>query len=110
MTLRFLVDVNLSPKLCLALKAAGLEAAHAVPLGLGAATDRALAEAAIGRGAVLVTRDTDFLRLALADARLRLLWLRVPNPSHREVWSKLEPRLPEITAAFEAGERIVEFR
>lgn len=43
-----------------ALRQAGCEAVHVIDLGLQAATDEQIWDAAISRSAVLVTKDRDF--------------------------------------------------
>jgi predicted nuclease of predicted toxin-antitoxin system len=55
----FLVDENLSPRLCAYLTVAPDSAEH-VRTAIGAgATDRVVLEHAVERGAVIVTADTD---------------------------------------------------
>lgn len=75
------------------------------------ATDLEICEEANKRGAILVTKDEDFVDLSARDVlQVPLLWLRIGNMTTRAVWAKLEPLLPSIKEAFEAGERIVEVR
>jgi predicted nuclease of predicted toxin-antitoxin system len=76
--MKFLVDAQLPPGLCRWLKARGHEAEHVFDLGLGAATDAAIAGRAAANGAALVSKDQDFLALGGAE-KPRVLWLRCGN-------------------------------
>lgn len=106
---RFLVDEQLPPTLAIQLRADGHEAVHIIEIGLaGGADARVWAEAA-RRGAVLVTKDADFTVHAFAGKSApAILWIRLGNVTNRVLWAALKPRLPEIVAAFEAGEALVE--
>jgi len=57
---RFVVDENLSPRLCQYLTAAGDTAEHIYRLLGGGASDHEVFACAIRQGAVIVTADTDF--------------------------------------------------
>lgn len=58
--MRFLVDENLSPRLCLYLTASGDEARHAHQAAGAGASDQAILDYATSHGAVIITADTDF--------------------------------------------------
>lgn len=40
----------------------------------------------------------------------RRIWIRIGNVTNAALWRVQEPTLPQIVAALEAGERIVEIR
>jgi predicted nuclease of predicted toxin-antitoxin system len=66
---RFLVDENLSPRLCPFLVSAGDSAEHVRDaIGSGAGDD-AVMQSAAGTGAVIVTADTDFGTLLARSGR-----------------------------------------
>jgi predicted nuclease of predicted toxin-antitoxin system len=60
---RFLVDAQLPPLLARYLVAAGYPAEHVSDLGLDAASDREIWARAADLGAVIVTKDEDFVTL-----------------------------------------------
>lgn len=80
---RFLLDANLPRSAVAAFVAAGHEAEHVRALGLGDASDDAIAQAALESDAVLVSRDFDFANLRRFDPLERpgLLVLRIPETS-----------------------------
>jgi predicted nuclease of predicted toxin-antitoxin system len=57
---RFLVEVNLSPRLCGFLTAEGDTAQHVHEVPGSGASDHEVMQHAIDRGAVIITADTDF--------------------------------------------------
>jgi predicted nuclease of predicted toxin-antitoxin system len=65
--MRFLVDAQLPPALCGWLRERGHEAVHVFEIGLIAASDEAVAARAEADGAVLVSKDEDFVTLRLPD-------------------------------------------
>jgi predicted nuclease of predicted toxin-antitoxin system len=106
----FLIDAQLPPSLAAALRDAGCDAVHVGDLGLLAATDRQIWDAATSRSAVLVTKDRDFpiLRAASSDGPA-ILWVRVGNTDNRTLISQILRALPMIVEAVERGELVVEF-
>lgn len=107
--MRFLVDAQLPPALVRWLIEKGHVAEHVAEIGLLAATDAVIVAAAEGIGAVLVSKDEDFLILRHPD-RFALLWLRLGNATNRALTAWLEPRWPEIERLLVSGERLVEVR
>jgi predicted nuclease of predicted toxin-antitoxin system len=76
--MRFFVDAQLPPALARFLTSAGHEAAHVADLGMTAASDHAIWRQAADSGAVLVTKDSDFVAMrALALAGPTIVWLRI---------------------------------
>ncbi|KQT31280.1 hypothetical protein ASG29_15055 [Sphingomonas sp. Leaf412] len=107
--MRFLIDAQLPPRLVEWFAARGHEADHVAAMGLIAATDDAIAQAAVDRDAILVTKDEDFVYLRLPD-RFVLLWLRVGNATNRALDAWLTMRWTAIEALLGSGERFVEVR
>lgn len=109
--MRFLIDAQLPPGLARRLVVAGHEASHVFEILPADASDADVAAAANRLDAILLSKDEDFVPLAIAGRLLRpLLWIRSGNMTTARLWSTLEPLLPEIEATFAAGERIVEIR
>jgi predicted nuclease of predicted toxin-antitoxin system len=107
--MKFLVDAQLPPGLCDGLHAYGHQAVHVTTLGLGIASDVAIAVQAETNGMVLVTKDEDFLALRLPD-RFGLLWLRCGNTTNAGLRAWLTPRWQQVEALLAAGERMIELR
>lgn len=78
-------------------------------LGLVDASDAVIAAHAESSGAVLVSKDEDFVTLRLPD-RFVFLWLRCGNATNRALVGWLEARWGRIEVLLEGGERFVEVR
>jgi predicted nuclease of predicted toxin-antitoxin system len=106
---RFLVDAQLPPALARWLAARGHEATHVLDHGLLEARDTAIWAEAQRRGAVLISKDEDFvpLRTTLADGPA-LIWVRIGNTTRRELLDGFAQLLPAIEAAPMQGERLIE--
>jgi predicted nuclease of predicted toxin-antitoxin system len=108
--MRFLVDDQLPPALARWLAAKGHDANHVKDVGLTGATDRKVWERARIDGAVVVTKDEDFLNLQRQVPGPAILWVTMGNGSKAELLKRMEMGLEEIVAALEAGELVVELR
>ena len=107
--MRFLVDAQLPPALARWLTAQGHEATHVFDHDLAGADDRLIWERAADTGAVIVTKDEDFaLRRTLEETGPAVVWLRLGNTRKGALLRWLEPLLPDILAALERGETLVE--
>lgn len=107
--MNFLIDAQLPPALCSWLREREHQATHVHELGMSAATDDEIAARAEVDGAVLVSKDEDFVTLRLPD-RFALLWLRCGNSTNRALTAWLEPRWAQIERWLARGERFVEVR
>ncbi|MEG3123510.1 DUF5615 family PIN-like protein [Sphingomonas sp. GB1N7] len=87
----------------------GDEAVHVSEIGLGAASDTAIAAHAEANGMVLISKDEDFVFMRLPD-RFAFIWLRCGNATNRALLLWLEPRWDEVVALIGLGERFVEVR
>lgn len=107
--MKFLVDQNLPVVLAEWLAAAGHQADHVRLLGLAEADDLAIARLAISSGAIVITRDGDFRRLAAPPpGGPQVVWVRfgnTTNPYLLQAWSVL---WPAVEAALRQGEGLVE--
>lgn len=107
---RFLIDAQLPPALASRLRQSGHRAEHVFELGLEGAPDREIARAALEREAIVVTKDSDFVNLAHLGSGPPVLWLRIGNTINSVLWRRLEPLLPDLVSAFNAGETVIEVR
>ncbi|MCR5872564.1 MULTISPECIES: DUF5615 family PIN-like protein [unclassified Sphingomonas] len=107
--MKFLIDAQLPPALGGWLRARGHEAVHVAEIGMIAASDVEIAARAEADGAVLVSKDEDFVTLRLPD-RFAFLWLRCGNASNRALVAWLEPRWSQIQTLLSNRERFIEAR
>lgn len=106
--MRFLIDAQLPPDLAVLLAAQGHKAQHVAEFGLIAASDQEIWHHAITIGAVIVTKDSDFAdKLNLRDGP-QVVWIRFGNTRKAELRRRLTPLIPQILAALERGDRLVE--
>ena len=90
---------------------AGHETIHVADLGLTFADDRTIWHAAVERGAIIVSKDEDFVVLSVrVGTGPQIVWLRIGNVGNRVLWSKVAGTLPQIVAALDLGERVIEVR
>ncbi len=109
--MRFLVDAQLPPALARWLSGAGHDARHVEEVGLREAEDSAIWQHALEAGAVLITKDEDFVDRARQchDAPV-VLWLRIGNVSNQALRQWFMPQLPHVLDWIEQGVRVLEIR
>lgn len=107
--MNFLIDAQLPPALCGWLRERGHQAVHVFEIGMVAANDAEIAVLLQADGAVLVSKDEDFVTLRLPD-RFAFVWLRCGNATNRALVEWLEARWEQVEALLESGERFVEVR
>ena len=106
---RFLVDAQLPPLLARHLANSGHEAEHVVDVGLSAARDRDIWDYALAHGAVLITKDEDFVTMRALNARgPAVVWVRLGNTTRRELLIRFSAIQAAIFAALERGETVIE--
>ena len=108
--MRFLIDTNLPPALQAWIVGFGHEAIHAAQI-LGAdADDAAIWALAQETGAVVVTKDRDYLDLAERVGQARVVWIRSGNLklSAFELW--IRSRWPVVEELLAMGESVIEVR
>jgi predicted nuclease of predicted toxin-antitoxin system len=106
---RFLVDAQLPPALARWLVARGHKADHVLDLGLLESGDPLIWERAQRLGAVIVSKDEDFVNLrTLRPEGPALVWVRVGNTTRRELLAWFDALLPDIERALLAGEKLIE--
>ncbi|MBA16746.1 MAG: hypothetical protein CMN73_10385 [Sphingomonas sp.] len=107
--MNFLIDAQLPPALCRWLRERGHEAVHVFEIGMIAASDSEIAARAEADGAVLISKDEDFVTLRLPD-RFAFVWLRCGNATNRALMAWLDARWGQVEPLLVQGERFVEVR
>ena len=107
--MNFLIDAQLPPALGDWLRDRGHEAVHVAEIGMIAAPDAEIADRAITDGAILVSKNEDFVTMRLPD-RFAFLWLRCGNATNRALTAWLGVRWSQIESMLAAGERFIEAR
>lgn len=108
--MRFLVDLNLSPRLADQLQTAGHEAVHAASRSLHAAPDEAVLGVARTEGRVLVSADSDFGTILAATRATRpsVLYLRgVTGRRVEQLAQRISAAIPSIEDALTSGSLVV---
>lgn len=107
--MRFLIDAQLPPSLAKHLSAHGHEATHVAEIGLTSAPDRILWAHAAAIGAVLVTKDEDFVMMrALDNKGPAVIWVRIGNTTKRALIERFAEKFPAILNSLERGDTIIE--
>ena len=107
--MKFIVDAQLPPGLCVWLQARGFGAQHVFDIDLGGASDSAIAERAMVENAFIISKDEDFLILRLPD-RFGFIWVRIGNSTTKALFGWLDARWEQVDALLASGERLVELR
>ncbi len=108
--MRFLVDAQLPPALARRLTEFGHTAEHVFDIGMHEAKDRMIWKKALEMGAVIISKDEDFMQLALASSGPAIVLLRFGNLSRVALLDRIGETISQIVKAIEAGERVVEVR
>ena len=105
----FLIDAQLPSALARQLAELGHEASHVGDLGLADAKDALIWERAVRGQYTLITKDADFAqRKATTGLGPAVVWIRVPNTRRRALLEWFPTVLPDILAALDRGETLVE--
>jgi predicted nuclease of predicted toxin-antitoxin system len=106
----FWVDAQLSPSLAGWLRERfGVDPASLRDLGLRDAKDRIIFSRARDAGAVVITKDSDFVELLQQLGQPpQVLWITLGNTSNQQVRSALSRNWPRIVELFLRGEPLVE--
>ena len=59
-------------------------------------------------GAVIVTKDEDFIQIGRSAADPKIVWLRLGNVNRNALLDRISKALPQIIAAIEDGEHVIE--
>ena len=108
--MRFLVDAQLPPALARWIAARGHEALHVYDIGFNEAKDGTIWREAIRQGSVIITKDEDFVVIRRSKPFAQVVWIRWGNTSRNHLLQRMAIVFPQIVAALEAGEAVVEIR
>jgi predicted nuclease of predicted toxin-antitoxin system len=104
------IDAQLAPDLAPWItEAFGVQARPVRDLGLLQAKDREIYQAAREAGAVIMTKDSDFLQLLdRLGSPPQILWITCGNTSNARLRQILQSTLPTSIRLLEQGEALVE--
>ena len=109
--MRFLVDNQLPIALARFLAGRGCDCDHVMDLGLGSATDSVIWRYAHQHELIVISKDEDFLYLAMRpEDKARLVWVRLGNCRNQVLLATFERSWPRIEALLNAGDRVIELR
>jgi predicted nuclease of predicted toxin-antitoxin system len=109
--IRFLIDANLPAQLAEVFIEAGHDCVHMETLLPRYSPDTEIAHIANDTGAVIVTRDADFVEFSHAGVvTVPVVLLRFGNLRRAAIATSIRSRLSKIIAAIAAGEKIVVLR
>lgn len=108
--MRFVIDAQLPPALARALAASGHEAVHVADVNLLNASDRTIWKNAAATGAVLVTKDEDFVTMRALGASNdpAIVWVRIRNTTKQALTARFMKFLPAILSALERNESVIQ--
>ena len=90
------------------LETLGHSAEHVFDCGLATASDDAILAYAAKIGAVIVTKDEDFVVRRVLQEGPAVVWVRIGNTRRAELLRRLEADFGAVVAALERGETVVE--
>lgn len=97
--MKLLLDQNLSPRLCAALRDLWTEIIHVRDVDLQAAEDPVVWEYAAKQGLTIVSKDGDFNNLSfLFGAPPKVVWIQLGNCSTRDIEMVLRTRHGDVLA------------
>lgn len=106
--MRFLVDVNLPPRLARWLSSRGHEARHLVDLNLLTATDTGIWDRGKNEEEIIVSRDNDFYdRSLIFGAPPQVFHIAVGNCSNARLFDLLQSNWSEIEIALSSGSTLI---
>lgn len=109
--MKFLVDNQLPMALVRFFAEQGHVCEHVLDLKMETATDAEIWRYAALNGMVVISKDDDFVTIARTSAsKGQLIYVRLGNCRNQILVAAFQEFLPQITAALESDEQIVELR
>lgn len=107
--MRFIVDAQLPIALANWIAGQGHQALHLADLGLLSAPDQVIWDTAISMGAVILTKDHDFVEWAMTRRPApAIVWVRIGNAANTALVRRLEAVWEKVLQNLEAGALVVE--
>ncbi|MEX0842338.1 MAG: DUF5615 family PIN-like protein [Xanthobacteraceae bacterium] len=108
--MRFLIDAQLPPALARHLAALGHAAEHVSEAGLLTAGDDQIWDHALATGAVLVTKDEDFvtMRALSKHGGPPVIWVRIGNTTKQVLIGRFTAAFAAILDALARGETVIQ--
>ena len=107
--MKFLIDAQLPPAVCVWIAAQGHEAQHVASVLAGDSADRDIVAYAVAHGTIIMSKDEDFA-IRFAGAGHRLVWLRCGNMRTPDLLAWLGARWQLTERLLGSGEMLVELR
>jgi len=106
------IDAHLSPEIAMWITSSfGVSAIALRDIGLRDAEDPEIFEAAKAKGAIFMTKDSDFVDLVdRLGVPPQIVWLTCGNTSNARLREILSLTLPEALEILSSGERLVEIK
>jgi predicted nuclease of predicted toxin-antitoxin system len=106
---RFLIDAQLPVALAGWIVSRGYRAEHVADLGLLTASDREIWDVALAAGAIVLTKDHDFVEWATARRPApAIVWVRIGNAPNATLIARLDAVWDTVVESLEAGVQVIE--
>ncbi|MFO7542757.1 MAG: DUF5615 family PIN-like protein [Thiobacillus sp.] len=87
----------------------GHEASHLLDIGLLESSDSRIGDDAMANGAIIVTKDEDFvIRASVSNTAPPIMWVRIGNCPNSRLLGWFEQHMANVIAALDSGNRLVE--
>ncbi len=106
--MKFVVDEQLAPAIAAWLNQSGHEAEHVHAKGLGGAADRDIWDQCAQAGAVIITKDRDFVIRRAAVPGPSVVWVRLGNLRTGELMRRFRYAWPMVEAKLADNASIIE--
>lgn len=107
--MKFILDMQLPRTALIPFRNAGHDAEHVSRIASDRATDIEIWHLAVRHGAIIVTKDEDFVSLSRTQAKpVAIVWLRCGNIANPALIALIEARLEAIVIRLQDGERLIE--
>lgn len=108
--MKFLIDNQLPGALSKFLASRDCDCIHVMDAGLGQASDHEIWRYACENGRGVITKDEDFLHLAVKGPHTPLIWVRLGNCRTPKLLAEFDRLWPRILESLKAGDRVIEIR
>ncbi len=106
--MNFIIDQQLPAVLAEWLQHRGHVAQHVRTLSLSQVPDHQIWDVVEAGGSVMISRDRDFVRLALRSRLAKLVWVRCGNCDNHTLLSLFEVHWTQALRSLHSAERVIE--